>query len=338
MMDPLLAVAIFVGGLVAGLLVARWLRPPPVIAPEPPPLVLPSEPFDRMEARLREIELSRSRAQGEVDLSLRTLLTQTANLTQALRAPQVRGRWGEVQLKRVVELAGMLSHVDFTEQATIRTEDGRLRPDLVVILPGERRIVVDAKAPLKAYLESLEVADEAARTAKLKEHAAQVRTHVTRLAEKSYWRQFETAPEFVVCFLPGEAFFSAALEQDPALIETGARDHVILATPTTLIALLKAVAYGWQQQRVADSAAEVSALGRQLYERLATFTDHFGRLGDALGTSVRNYNQAVGSLEGRVLPAARKFEELGASGPKPIRELDPVDERPRDPRQSGLGF
>jgi DNA recombination protein RmuC len=332
--ESLLALVVLATGVLLGALLAVWLRP----KPEPPPVLLPAEPFDRIESRLRDLDTARARAQGEVDLSLRTLLTQTANLTQALRAPQVRGRWGEIQLRRVVELAGMVQHVDFTEQTTVRTEDGRLRPDVLVRLPAGRLIVIDAKTPLKAYLESLETADEAARLRKIQEHATQVRTHLLRLAEKNYWRQFEQAPEFVVCFLPGETFFSAALEQDPALIETGAQQRVILATPTTLIALLKAVAYGWQQERVAESAQEVSELGRQLYERLATMTDHFARLGDSLAGSVKNYNQTLASLESRVLATARKFEDLGAAGPKPLRNVDPVDQRTRDPRQGGLGF
>ena len=336
MTEAALALIVFAAGIVAGVLLALWLRPAPPAAPAP--AILPREPFERLEAHLREMEQARARAQGEVDLSLRTLTTQTANLIQALRAPQVRGRWGEVQLRRVVELAGLLPHVDFLEQSTMRTEEGRWRPDLVVRLPGGRQIVVDAKTPLKAYLESVEAASEDERQRKLKEHAAQVRSQLQRLAEKSYWRQFDPTPEFVVCFLPGEAFFSAALEQDPSLVEYGAGERVILATPTTLIALLKAVAYGWQQQRVAESAAAVSTLGRQLYERLGAFTEHLGRLGDSLSGSVKAYNQAVGSLESRVLPAARKFEDLGAAAPRPLRELAPVEEQPRDPRPGGLGI
>lgn len=329
-------VAIFAGGLLAGVLLTLLLRRQPPPPPPAPPPMLPPEPFEKIEARLREVEQARARAHGEVDATLRTLLTQTASLTTALKAPQVRGRWGEVQLKRVVEIAGMIEQVDFDEQATLRTSDGRLRPDMIVRLPNGRTIVVDSKAPLKAYLESLEAATEGERTAKLREHAAQVRTHVAKLAEKTYWRQLDSTPEFVVCFLPGETFFSAALEQDPELIEFGAASRVVLATPTTLIALLKAVAYGWNQEKVAESAQEVSELGRALYDRLATMSEHFAKLGDALTASVKSYNQAVASLESRVLPSARRFDELGASGPKAIRHLDPIDTQPRDARQTGL--
>lgn len=326
---------IFVAGLLFGAILAIMLRKQP-----PNPLV---EPLEKLDARLRELEQSRARAQGELDVTLRSLgdaqkllLGHTNNLVQALKAPHVRGRWGEVQLRRVVEIAGMVNYVDFTEQTTIRTEDGRLRPDMVIRLPNQRQIVVDSKAPLKAFLDALEAQDELTRATALRDHAAQVRTHLTKLAEKNYWRQFESAPEFVVCFLPGETFFSAALEQDPSLIEYGAQQKVILATPTTLIALLKAVAFGWNQERVARSAQEVSELGRLLYERLATMSEHFTRLGDTLTSSVRAYNQTLGSLESRVLPAARKFEELGAAGHKPLKELDPIDAKPRDPRQTGL--
>jgi DNA recombination protein RmuC len=329
-------VLIFCGGLLAGVLLTLLLRRQPPPPPLPPPVEFPVEPFDRLDARLREVEQARARAQGEVDATLRTLLTQTASLTTALKAPQVRGRWGEVQLKRVVEIAGMVEHVDFDEQATLRTTDGRLRPDMIVRLPNGRTIVIDSKTPLKAYLESLESASESDRIAKLREHASQVRTHISKLSEKTYWRQLDSTPEFVVCFLPGETFFSAALEQDPSLIEFGAANRVILATPTTLISLLKAVAYGWNQEKVAEGAQEISELGRTLYERLASMADHFAKLGDGLNASVRAYNQALGSLESRVLPSARRFEELGAAGPKPIRQPEPVDVQPRDARQTGL--
>jgi DNA recombination protein RmuC len=330
---------LFALGLLAGVLLTLWLRrdpPPPPPPPPPEPLVLPMEPFERIEARLRELEQSRARAQGEADATLRALLQSTAGLTQALKSPQVRGRWGEIQLRRVAEIAGMVNYVDFHEQPSLRGDEGRLRPDMIVRLPGGRSVVVDSKTPLKAYLEAAEAADETARTAKLKEHAAQVRSHISKLAEKSYWRQFESAPEFVVCFLPGEALFSAALEQDPALIEAGAAQRVILATPTTLIALLKAVAYGWGQQRAAEGAREISEIGRTLYERLATMADHLGKVGDSLGASVKAYNQTVASWSARVVPAARRFEELGSAGARPLAEPHPVDSTPRDPRQGGL--
>ena len=330
-------VLIFVSGILLGIVLAVLLRRQP-----PNPFI---EPLSRLDGRLRELEQSRARAQGELDVTLRSLgdaqkmlLGHTTNLVQALKAPHVRGRWGEVQLRRVVEIAGMVNFVDFTEQTTVRTEEGRLRPDMVIRLPNDRLVVVDSKAPLKAFLDALEASAERDRSAFLKDHAAHVRAHVTKLAEKNYWRQFESAPEFVVCFLPGETFFSAALEQDPSLIEYGAQQRVILATPTTLIALLKAVAYGWNQEKVAQSAQEVSDLGRLLYERLATMSEHFSKLGDSLTSSVKAYNQTLGSLESRVLPAARKFEELGAAGHKPIRETSSIEAQPRDPRQSELSL
>jgi DNA recombination protein RmuC len=269
------------------------------------------------------------RSLGEAQLQLRT---EAANLVKALRAPQVRGRWGEVQLKRVVELAGMLNYCDFVEQETLTTDAGRLRPDLIVRLPGGKSVVVDAKAPLSAYLDAVEASDDATRQAKLAEHARQVRDHVTALSRKSYWDQFQSAaPEFVLMFLPGESFFSAALEQDPGLIEAGAAKNVVIATPTTLIALLRAVAYGWKQEKIAENAQRIADLGRQIYERLSDMGGHLGRLGDAIEKSVSAYNAAVGSMESRVLVSARKLKELEAGGgaDKEIEPLEPVAEVPR---------
>ena len=267
------------------------------------------------------------RSLGEAQATLRA---EAANLVRALRAPQVRGRWGEVQLRRVVELAGMAERVDFTEQHVVPGSGGALRPDLVVHLPGGRTVVVDAKAPLAAYLEAVEATDEAARAARLADHARQVRDHVSALSRKAYWDGLHPAPEFVVLFLPGESFFAAALEQDPELIERGAQARVILATPTTLLALLKAVAFGWKQEAVAANAEEVARLGRELHKRIGDMAGHVARVGRQLGGAVEAYNAFVGSLESRVLPAARRFRELEASGAEgPVPELAPVDAVPR---------
>ena len=269
---------------------------------------------------------------ASLDTAGQGLRDETRRLTDALKRPGVRGRWGELQLKRVVELAGMIEHCDFTEQQTIQAPDdeGRIRPDVVVRLPGGKRIVIDAKAPLDAYLRALEAPDEAARQTLLAEHARQVRTHIGQLSAKSYFEKVASTPEFVVMFLPGEMFFSAALEQDPSLIEFGVEKRVIPASPTTLIALLRAVAYGWQQEAMEENARRISDLGKNVYEAVRTLGDRFQTLGTRLKSSLEAYNDAVGSLEGNVLVKARKFKELqAANGGEEIRPLEPIDKIPR---------
>jgi DNA recombination protein RmuC len=254
----------------------------------------------------------------------------------ALRTPHVRGRWGEIQLKRVVELAGMLPYCDFDEQVTAATDDGRLRPDMKVRLPGGKNVIVDAKVPLAAYLDACEATDEDERARHLESHARQVREHMTKLSAKSYWQQFGDTPDFVVMFLPDEGFFRAAWEQDPSLVEAGVRARVHVASPTTLIVLLQAIAYGWQQESVAEDAREIHALGRELYERVAIVGGHLTKMGNSLKGAVGAFNETVGSLEKRFLPTARKLDALVVSD-KELPDLAPVVEQPQALQAPELG-
>ncbi len=295
-----------------------------------------SESITKFDEHVRTIEKNRQEAYSGLTEHLKGLSTsqqqlqkETASLVTALRKPQVRGRWGEMTLRRVVELAGMSDHCDFSEQVTALTEEGRFRPDLIVRLPAEREIVVDAKVSLDAYLDATAADSEDARKEAMARHAAQVRSHMNALAQKQYWAQFTNAPEFVVMFIPGESFFGAAVDADRNLIEDGLEKSVVLATPTTLIALLRAVAYGWRQEQVAKNAQEISDLGRQLYERMRNLAEHIGDIGKGLEKANTSYNNAVGSMEARVLPAARRFKDLGAAPGAEVPSVQSIKTTPR---------
>ncbi len=291
----------------------------------------------RYETQLRELEASRQHAYGSLEQQMRTLALssaelqrETGNLVSALRAPHVRGRWGEITLHRVVELAGMTAHCDYVEQVTVDRDGERLRPDMIVHLPIGRQIVVDAKAPLAAYLDAVNARTTEERVAALARHAHQVRQHLTALAGKAYWEDFGKAAELVVMFIPGEAFVAAAVEVDSSLIEDGMAKKVVIATPTTLIGLLRAIAFGWRQEQIAENAERICELGRLLYDRIRTLGEHFDDVGRSLARTTAAFNKAVGSMESRVLPAARRFRELGAATGDDIPLLEALDQQPRE--------
>jgi DNA recombination protein RmuC len=308
-----------------------------------------ADQLGRYEQGLRLLELERQRAYTGLSDQVRQLVEsqerlqgETRNLVTALRSPATRGRWGEMQLRRVVEMAGMLEHCDFDEQVHVVGDEGRLRPDMVVHLPGAKQVVVDAKVPLQAFLDATDATDETARKAHLVGHARQLRAHIDALSKKAYWQQFDNTPEFVVAFIPGDPLLGAALEQDPSLLEHAVSSHVLLATPTSLIGLLRTVAYSWQQDALAENAREVQQIGRELYKRLATFGGHMAKTGRSLSGAVDAYNKAVGSLERNVLPQARRFQDLGVGGSdKDVPMLDPVDAVARNlqaPELSEIGW
>jgi DNA recombination protein RmuC len=286
------------------------------------------ESLARMDQQLQSVERVRQESYGALRTQVATLSERAGSLTNALRTPHVRGRWGEAQLRNVVEFAGMVEYCDYAAQATVSTDDGTLRPDLVVRIPGGKHVVVDAKAPLSAYLDAFETSDEAERERRFADHARQVREHVTKLSAKAYWRQFEPSPDLVVMFLPDESYLRTAHEHDPSLQEYAWSSNVILASPSTLMMLLRTVSMTWQQETIAESAREVSDLGRELYKRLATMGTHFAKLGRTLDGAVDAYNKTVGSLERQVLVQARRFEQHGIAGIEPP-EVQPVERQTR---------
>jgi DNA recombination protein RmuC len=288
--------------------------------------------LDKVDQQYREIEEKRTSAYSSLTHQLSTMAlsqerlnSETASIGKALRTTVGLGRWGEIQLKRVVELAGMVEYCDFQEQPVVPLDDGVTRPDMLVRLPGHRQVAVDTKAPFVSFLEAVETKDDAFRLTKLQDHASQIRSHIAKLGSKAYWDQFLHAPEFVVLFLPGDTYYSAALEQDPSLVEYGIAQNVIVATPTTLISLLRAVSYGWKQEKVAENAQKISELGKALYGRVQSLAEHLGRIGTGLEQTVRAYNGTIGSFENKVLVAARRFKELGAADGEDIAHLKKVE-------------
>jgi DNA recombination protein RmuC len=297
-----------------------------------------TESLAKLEVQVREIETARQHAFGGIEQQLQTLSQrelelqkETASLVNALRAPQVRGRWGEMTLRRVAEIAGMVERCDFFEQETQETESGRIRPDVVVRLPGDRTVVVDAKVPLTAYLDAMAATTDAERRNALMRHSQQIAKHVDQLSNKAYWQQFQPAPEFVVLFLPGDHFFSAALEHKPTLVEDAARQKILVATPSTLIAILKGVAYGWRHERLAENAEQIRQVAAEIFDRIVTLETHFNDIGHSLGKSVEAYNRCVASLESRLYPSLRRIRELGATTVEEPPAPEPVDVVPRTP-------
>jgi len=298
-----------------------------------------SQTLKTFSERVNKIEERRIESEGGIKKELEKLsemhlrLDQSTNsLVKALRAPQVRGQWGEMHLRRTVEMAGMINYCDFEEQSSVETDEGqRQRPDMLIRLPNERKVVVDSKVPIAAYLDALETDSPESQSERMQAHARHLRTHIKDLSTKAYWSQFDNAPEFVVLFIPNEAIFSAALEEDPSLIELGVENKVILATPTTLIALLKAVAYGWQQEAITREAKEIAALGREIYDRLSVVIGHFVKLGKSIDQSVGNYNKAMNSVDSRLMVTARKFESLESASTETLPEINQIEKRPNLP-------
>ncbi|OOZ40613.1 recombinase RmuC [Solemya pervernicosa gill symbiont] len=294
------------------------------------------EALQKTESQIQKMESERQSAYGSLSKHLETMAEaqrllqgETRNLVQALRRPEVRGQWGEMTLKRLAELAGMVEHCDFYEQEQVQTEEGALRPDMIVRMPDGREIIVDAKTPLDAYLSAVEATDDESRQRELARHTRKVRERVKELASKSYWQQFKNSPDFVVLFIPGDQFLTAALDNDRKLLEDALADKVILATPTSFVALLRAVAYGWRQEALADNAENIRKLGEEMYDRLATFADHLSKVGKSLDSSVNHYNKAVGSFDTRILPSARKFTEMGISAKKEVGDSQQIERAPR---------